>query len=96
MSRTIQWRPGLSLPHDPAAVEIYRFDWSAWLGDESLVSVTILPNGISATQFNIGAKACNVRVSGGTAGSTATVTVRATSSGGRIQSRTVNFAIQHR
>lgn len=93
---SVEWSPRLLLDHDPDAIEVYRVDWSAWLGDETLVQTQLFPIEISATIVASTATTVDIRVSGGVLNSTAEVTVRADSSGGRRQDRTLRFRVLRR
>ena len=93
----IRWKPGLTLPLDPHASEIYQWDWTDWLDGETLVNPPLIEAdaGITAALYYLGASTVDVRVSGGTPGTTYAVTVRATSAThARTQDRTVRFACQ--
>ena len=94
--KPIAWRPGLTLPLDPDASEIYQWDWADWLDGETLVNppVIVADPGITAELYYLGATSVDVRVQAGTAGSTYAVTVRATSAtSARVTDRTVRFAV---
>ena len=94
--KKIAWKPGLTLPLDPNASEIYQWDWSDWLDGETLVNPPVVTSdaGITATLYYLGADFVDVRVQGGTPGSTYAVTVRATSATrARVTDRTVRFAV---
>ena len=95
---TITWRPGITLPHDPNASDIYRWNWLDWLDGETISTQSIVAEaGITAALVTLGATYVDIRISGGTAGQTYGVTSRVTSSlNGRIQDRTVNFAVRER
>lgn len=97
--KTVTWRAGLTVPHDPDAIEDYRWDWSAWLGAATLSAVTVLPpEGITVTEI-VAARAattCDLRVQGGTAGTVYPVTLRVDASDGRRQDRTVIFDCKQR
>lgn len=93
---TAEWSARLLLDHDPDAIEIYTVDWSGWLGAETLSQVQVFPTDINATVVGSTSTTVNVRVSGGVLGATAEVTVRADSSGGRRQDRTLRFRVLRR
>lgn len=97
--KKIAWKPGLTLDVDPDASEIYQWDWSDWLDGETLVNppVIVAEAGITATLYYLGSTYVDVRISGGTAGTSYSVTVRATSAPkGRITDRTVRFDCKER
>ncbi len=94
--KQIAWKPGLTLPLDPDASEIYRWDWADWLDGETLVNPPVIEAdaGITASLYYLGADYVDVRIQGGTAGSTYGVTVRVTSvTRARVADRTVRFAV---
>ena len=94
--KKIAWKPGLTLDVDPDASEIYQWDWTDWLDGETLVNppVIVAEAGITATLHYLGADTVDVRIQGGTAGTTCAVTVRATSAThARVADRTVRFAV---
>ena len=85
---------------DPDAVLDYPIDWSAWLADitDTYQSHTVinLTGGLvedSSTQTN---GIVTVWLSGGTAGETASFTVRIVSAGGRTDDRTFYLKIKER
>lgn len=79
---------------DPDATSRYRWDWSAWLGDETITGHELLPVGIEVVSHTRDATTVTVRVRGAEPGSQ--VTCRVTSSGGRIDDRTIRFAVAER
>ena len=107
---TITWKPGITLPHDPNASDIYRWNWAHELGwrydaagavlvtGENISAQSIVAEaGITAALVTLGATYVDIRISGGTAGQTYGVTSRVTSSSNaRIQDRTVKFAVRER
>ena len=97
--RRIVWRDGIELPHDPNESEIYRWDWSDWLDGEVLSGTPqiLADAGITAALYFLGTDYVDVRVSGGTVGTTYGVTVRATSDvRARVGDRTVRFTVLER
>lgn len=97
--KRIAWREGLTLPHDPNESEIYQWDLTDWLDGDTVVNppLIIADPGISAALEYLAAQTVDVRISGGTAGTTYAVTVRATSTPrGRIADRTVRFDCHER
>lgn len=94
--KKVVWTPTLTLTHDPNASEIYQWDFTDWLDGETLVNppTVTAEAGITAAIYVVGSTTVDVRISGGTAGTTYTVTVRATSvTHSRIQDRTVRFQV---
>ena len=96
--KSIVWKDGLApFKHDPNAVEVYRFDWSAWLeGDEIAQAVAIAGDGLAAEVIANADGAVDVRVSGGVAGTLSRVTCRVTTAGGRVQDRSIPFEVVER
>lgn len=92
------WKPGITVPHDPNASDIYRWNWLDWLDGETISAQSIVAEaGITATLVTLGTTYVDIRILGGTAGVTYGVTNRVTSStNARIQDRTVNFAVRER
>ena len=91
-------KPGIVVPHDPNASEIYRWDWLDWLEGETISAQSIIAEaGITATLVTLGTSYVDIRISGGTANVTYGVTNRVTSgTNARIQDRTVRFAVRER
>ena len=96
--KTITWTQGLTLNHDPNASDIYRWNWLDWLDGETISAQSIVAEaGITAALVTLGSTYVDIRISGGTAGQSYGVTSRVTSTpNGRIQDRTVNFAVRER
>lgn len=88
--KSVTWKPGLQIPHDPGATEDYVWNWADWLGGETLSSATLTAeDGVTATVQSTDATAVTMRLTGGVAGSRYRVTGHAVSSAGREQNRTV-------
>lgn len=96
--KSIVWKDGLApFKHDPNAVEVYRFDWSAWLeGDEITLAEAIAGDGLTAVVLTTAAGAVDVRVSGGVACTISRVTCRVTTSSGRVQDRSIQLEVLER
>lgn len=94
--QTVEWTPRLLFDHDPDAIEVYRVDWSEWLDGETLVQSAVFPTEINAVIVASTTTTVDIRVSGGALNATAEVTVRADSSGGRRQDRTLRFRVLRR
>ena len=95
--KSIIHREGVTLPHDPNASDIYRWNWLDWLDGETISAQSIVADaGITAALVTQGSTYVDIRVSGGVVGVTYGVTSRVTSSSGRIQDRTVKFAVRER
>ena len=84
---------------DPHAVLDYLFDWEAYLTPvtDTIASVTFILTGglVEVSKANTATKA-TIFVSGGTAGTPATITCRITTAGGRIDDRTISLTIVER
>ena len=93
-----KWKPGITIPHDPNASDIYRWNWLDWLDGETISAQSIIAEaGITATLVTLGTTYVDIRILGGAAGVTYGVTNRVTSSANaRIQDRTVKFAVRER
>lgn len=91
-------KPGIVVPHDPNASEIYRWNWLDWLDGETISAQSIVADaGITAALVTLASTYVDIRISGGTAGQEYGVTSRVTSTpNGRIQDRTVKFAVRER
>lgn len=88
---TIQWVPDLRFDLDPNDVEDFVVDFNAWL-EGALASVvsTSITGSLTATAMVFSwttAGVVSVRVSGGTVGEVARVTVNLTAVGGRVIER---------
>ena len=93
---SVEWSPRLLIDHDPDAIEVYRVDWSGWLDGETLAANSVIPTDITATIVASTTTTVDIRITGGTLGATAEVVVRADSSGGRRQDRTLRFRVMRR
>lgn len=68
----------------PDAVKDYTFDWTAWLGDDTIATATITTQaGLTVDSQSKTATTATVWLSGGTKGQLYTVTCRITTTGGR-------------
>jgi hypothetical protein len=86
---------------DPNAVLDYALDWAdplnSWLGDQTIASVTwtVAPGLTLVSQSNTPTVA-QVRLSGGTVGTTYSVACRITTNTGEIDKRTFRVRVQER
>ena len=79
---------------DPDAVLDYSVDWSNWLGDDTISTVTWeVPTGIKKENQSNTTTVATVWLSGGTAGNTYDITCRITTAGGRTDDRTVRLKV---
>lgn len=94
-----RWVQGLVFTKDPGESELYRWDFTGWLRGEVWANpptITADP-GITAAIHAVGDASIDMRVSGGTAGQTYLVAVRAESfQQRRIVNRTVRFLVRER
>lgn len=84
---------------DPNAVLDYSFDWTAYLAaiTDTIESVEfVLDDGLTQVDYSHNTLMAVVWVSGGLAGTTARVTCRITTQGGRVDDRSVFLKIAER
>lgn len=75
---------------DPSAVLDYEFDWSAWLGADTIASHTVTAEaGVTVMSSSATSTATIVWLSGGTAGTDYDVTNQIVTAGGRTDERTM-------
>lgn len=82
---------------DPNAVKDYEFDWSAWLdGDTIATSTWTVASGLTKDSDSHTDTVAKVWLSGGTAGTSYTITNRITTVAGRTDDRTRNILVRER
>lgn len=82
---------------DPDAVLDYGWDWSDWLGTDTITSKTItVPTGITKTTDSASSTAVLAWLSGGTVGVTYPVACRIVTVQGRTDERTLHIRIVNR
>lgn len=84
---------------DPDATLDYEFDWSAWLLDvsDTIASVTwVLTGTLVKVSSSFTSLTATAFISGGTEGEDETLTCRITTTGGRIDDRSVTLKITPR
>lgn len=82
---------------DPNALLDYTFDWSDWLGDDTILSVTAtLATGLTQENLTSSSTAATVWISGGEAGKSYDVTCEITTNGGRTDRRTITLRVVDR
>ena len=83
-------------PKDPNAVIDYWIDWSKWLrgNDTVLTSEWIVPAGITQDSEANDTTTTTIWLSGGTAGSTYSLTNRITTAQGRTQDKTITIRVR--
>lgn len=76
---------------DPNAVLDYQWDWSEWLAvGETIASHTVtVPTGLTLDSSTASTTTVTAWLSGGTAGTTYTVTCRVTTSAGRTDDKSI-------
>ena len=82
---------------DRDAVLDYEFDWSLWLAtDETIASKTVTVTGVTLDSSPNDDTSVVAWVSGGTAGTTATVSCEITTSANRTDERTITLRVVDR
>ncbi len=82
---------------DPDGIEDYGFDWSAWLGTDTIsASVWIVPDGITKESDTNDTTTTTIWLSSGTSGSHYNLTNRITTLGGRTEDRTGVLKVKER
>lgn len=93
MTTTIPTMPA----KDPNANLDYMFDWTEWLGSDSIVSATVTASpGISIGTTVVTTTGILVWVSGGTTGISYSVTCEITTLATRIDERSMTIPVQSR
>lgn len=94
---TVNYRGGPTRvsPKDPDSVLDYQFNWSEWLGDDTIASSTWeVPNGITKDSDTNDDTSATIWLSGGTVNETYEVTNRVVTAAGRTQDRTMIVPVQ--
>lgn len=82
-------QPLATFSKDPAAVLDYTIDWSDFLGDDSIATVTWTLDAGVADAGHVSSRALTtIFLSGGVAGTGYNITCHITTSGGRADNRT--------
>lgn len=82
---------------DPSAVLDYSFDWSEWLGEDTIQSaVCTVDDGVTKENEANSTTAVTVWVSGGTSGSDYAVRCTITTVAGRTDERTIYLRVRER
>lgn len=80
---------------DPSASLDYSVDWSAWLGQDTIVTSTwTVPTGITAQQEATTATVATIWLTGGTVGTNYLLVNRITTAGGRMDERTIKISVR--
>ena len=86
-----------SFVKDPNAVLDYEWDWSAWLGTDTIASHTVTAaTGLTVDSTEATDTAVTVWLSGGTVGQTYSVTCHVVTAAGREDDRTVTVTVMER
>lgn len=81
---------------DPDAVLDYSWDWTAWLGDDTIVTSEWFVEGATVDSDSHDTKTTTVWLSGGTVGDQITAMNRVTTAGGRTDDRTRSIPVRER
>jgi hypothetical protein len=82
---------------DPDAVLDYQFDWSDWLGSDTVSTSTwTVPTGITKVTDTKTTTTTTIWLSGGTAGNEYTITNRIVTAGGRTEDRSFLIRAQNK
>lgn len=95
----MDWAPGLTLQKDPDAVLDYKFDWSAWLGTDTIASRQVtVDSGLTKDSDAITdtSKSVTVWLSGGAPVTSYSVRCRIVTAGGRTDDRTVTIKVRQK
>lgn len=89
----------LVIPKSPGATLDYYLNWADWLakaGNDTLDTAEVTATGVTVDSYDIVGTRVRAWVSGGAAGTTASLTFRVTTAGGRTDSRSVYLKIKAR
>lgn len=82
---------------DPNAVLDYTWDWSAWLGADTIASKTVtVPTGITLASSSFTTTSVTAWLSGGTAGTIYTIECKIVTTGGRTDERSIMVQVAER
>ena len=82
---------------DPQAVLDYEWDWSDWLGADTIATHTVTaPTGLTVASSSRTSTAVLAWLTGGTAGVTYAVVCHITTTGGRQDDRTLQITVEDR
>lgn len=82
---------------DPDAVLDYEFDWSAWLGADTIATHTVTaPAGLTVDSTEATTTTVTMWLSGGTDGASYAVTCHIVTAAGREDDRTATITMQSR
>lgn len=81
---------------DPDAVLDYSYDWTAWLGTDTISALSVIGSGVVIDESSHADGVATAWVSGGTLNAKATVTFRVTTAAGRVDDRSIVLKIKDR
>ena len=82
---------------DPNAVLDYEWDWSAWLGTDTIASHTVTAaTGLTVDSSTATSTAVTAWLSGGSVGASYAVTCHVVTAAGREDDRTATITVQER
>ena len=91
------WYRGIQIEKDPDAVLDYQMDWSTWLDTDTISTSTWdVPTGLTEDSETETTTTTTVWISGGTAGTTYTVTNEIVTAAGRTDSRSILIKVVQR
>ena len=86
-----------SVVKDPNAVLDYEWDWSAWLGTDTIASHTVTAaTGLTVDTSEATTTAVTAWLSGGSVGASYAVTCHVVTAAGREDDRTATITVQER
>jgi hypothetical protein len=87
-----------TIDKDPGATLDYLWDWSAWLAavSDTISSVSVTSSGATVGTVSHAAGVVTARISGGTEGTTVPVACQITTTGARIDERTIYLRMVQR
>ena len=86
-----------SFVKDPDAVLDYEWDWSAWLGTDTIASHTVTAaTGLTVDTSEATTTAVTAWLSGGSVGASYAVTCHVVTAAGREDDRTATITVQER
>lgn len=102
-----RYRPGWTgtIDHDPQAKLDYTWDWTDWLGDDTIISAAVTArveegrdpaDVVTIDDIWPSSKTITAWISGGVHGTPCAVTCRITTTAGRIDDRTIRLRVRDR
>lgn len=83
-------------PKDPSDVAWYEIDLSGVVGDDPVATVTCSPVGVTMVSDDVVGNTYLIKLSAGTAGTTAKLPLLITTTGGQTFERTVKLKVKQR